>query len=216
MTGLCLVRFLFSLKPTPHNPTVLFLPYLLNIWRFFSVICFGWPPDTDPWIFLRNRAESTGNACVFWQTVTHDALLPLLEQTKCSACTTGLILKGQVTERKLFFPFGEHLGVIFPDVKSVSSCLTHTKTPGCQIRTPACRLWSVHQQHRGFLDWGGPRVECFPEKIAHPILSHPRNDYQRKVSSPPWLFSLVSGKHTSEPKTICWAPTEKMNSDHIS
>lgn len=75
---------------------------------------------------------------IFWQNGTHDALLPLTELINYSTYAIGLILKGQVTERKLFFPFGEHLGVIFPHVKSVSSCLNHTETPGRQIHTAAC------------------------------------------------------------------------------
>lgn len=153
-----------------HTSSVFFLPYLLNIWRFLSLICLGWPPDADHWFLLRNWVQPIRNAYFFWQNGTHDALLPLTELTNHTAFATGRILKGQVTESKLFFPFGEHLGAIFPYVRSVSSCLTHTKTPGHQIHPLTCHIPSVHQQYTGSLNRGGPKVECLPEKISPFIL----------------------------------------------
>ena len=143
--------------------------------QFLKISLFDLPWTTSrhrPLDFTKKSAAPSGTAYFFWQKGTHDALLPLTELINCSACTIGLILKGQVIERKLSFPLGEHLGAIFPHVKSVSSCLNHTKTPGRQIHTPACQISSVHRQHRGPLDWGGPRVASSPEKISHSILFH--------------------------------------------
>lgn len=104
----------------------------------------------------------------FWQNGTHATSLSLTELTNCSAyCRkTHLERTGQ------FFPFRTHLGVIFPHVKYVSSCLIPIKTPGLQIPKPARQIPSAHQPHRGPLAWGGQTVECLPESIPHFIFFH--------------------------------------------
>lgn len=135
----------FSPVPNQHHMSSLcsFLSYLLDI-KIASLICLGWPPDTGHWFWLRNRTEPIRNAYFSWRNNTHDALLLLRELTNLSTYAMGLTLKRQVSEWKLFFLWGEHLGVIFPCVNSVSSCLTHTKTPGCQTHKLACQTLSIH------------------------------------------------------------------------
>ena len=171
VTWLCLLGF-SSVQNQHHSPYCV-LSSLSPQYLKISLFDLPWTTSRHrPLDFTKKSAAPSGTAYFFWQKGTHDALLPLTKLINCSACTIGLILKGQVTERKLFFPLGEHLGAIFLHVESVSSCLNHTKTPGHQIHKPACQISSVHQQHRGPLDWGGPRVESSPEKISHSILFH--------------------------------------------